>query len=136
VIKLETILVPLDFSSTALAAYEYAVGLCAETGARLIALHVLPAPYAESVDLVLLRREAEEAAQAMIESLDPPPSQSIIEQGVAHDTILKVAEAVGATLIVIGTHGHSGVRRLMLGSVAENVLRHAPCPVLTVRSPD
>jgi nucleotide-binding universal stress UspA family protein len=55
------------------------------------------------------------------------------ELGVPWQTIVRVAEEGGHDLIVMGTHGHTGVEHILLGSVAERVLRHAPCPVMTVR---
>ena len=57
-----------------------------------------------------------------------------IEIGDARDVIDRVAELIGADLIVMGTHGRRGVRRMLLGSIAESVVRSAPCPVLTVRT--
>lgn len=58
---------------------------------------------------------------------------AIVETGEARDGILKAAKEVSADLIVIGSHGRRGVKRLVLGSVAEDIVRRAPCPVLVVR---
>jgi universal stress protein A len=132
--RIGRILLPTDFSPTADAAFRYAAKLSAETGASLIALHVIaPVYYLEAAELVLLQREAREAAQRGLARLRPAPARTMLANGVPHDMIVQTARSVGADLIVMGTHGRSGLKRLMLGSVAENVLRHAPCPVLTVR---
>jgi nucleotide-binding universal stress UspA family protein len=58
-----------------------------------------------------------------------------LEEGDPVEAILRVAEEIGADLIVMGTHGRTGLSRLFMGSVAEQVLRRAPCPVLTLKSP-
>jgi universal stress protein A len=134
-LRFEKILVPVDFSQTSAKAYAYAAGLCRGTRAALIALYVIPpVHYVETIDLAEMAREAEEAARAALTALKPKPAEAIIRQGVPHDVIVNTAQSLGVDLIVIGTHGHSGLRRLVLGSVAENVVRHAPCPVVTVRS--
>jgi universal stress protein A len=132
--KIRRILVPVDFSPAAGAAFRYASNLGAAFGARLIVLHVIsPVYYLEPADFASLVHEARLAAEARLSKLRPAPSRALVEVGIPHDLIVQVAESVGADLIVIGTHGRSGLQRLMLGSVAENVVRHAPCPVLTVR---
>jgi nucleotide-binding universal stress UspA family protein len=58
---------------------------------------------------------------------------ALLEVGDARDVIDRVAEHVGADLVVMGTHGRRGLRRVLLGSIAESVVRSAPCPVLTIR---
>ncbi|MEK7715145.1 MAG: universal stress protein, partial [candidate division NC10 bacterium] len=63
------------------------------------------------------------------------PVRWALEVGVPFEEIVKAAEKEGADMIVMGTHGRSGLNRLLLGSVAERVIRLAPCPVLTVRQP-
>ncbi len=132
--RIRRLLVPTDFSPTANAAFAYAADLSAKTGASLVALHVVaPVYYLEAADLALLQREAREAAERGLRRLRPAPSRTMTVNGVPHDAIVQAARTIGADLIVIGTHGRSGLKRLVLGSVAENVLRHAPCPVLTVR---
>jgi universal stress protein A len=68
-----------------------------------------------------------------LSKLRPVPKRTLIERGVPHDVIVGTAKSLGVDLIIMGTHGRLGLKRLVLGSVAENVVRHAPCPVLTVR---
>ena len=128
------ILVPTDFSKTANKAFRYACTLSKTTGASLIALHVIaPVYYLEPADAAALVRESRAAAQKQFGRLKPSPARAMIETGIPHEVIAETARTVGADLIVMGTHGRSGLNRLMIGSVAENVVRHAPCPVLTVR---
>jgi universal stress protein A len=135
VLEFRKILVPVDFSPSSVKAYAYAAGISKVTRAALLALHAIPPiHYVEAADSIALTHEAQAAAEKALRKLRPRPTESIIERGVPHDVIIKVARATGADMIVMGTHGHSGLRRLLLGSVAENVVRHAACPVLTVRS--
>ena len=85
----------------------------------------VPDPYMKSVRERLRR----------IEGLDAKvPVETRLVEGFAPEQILKVADEVKADLIVIGSHGRTGLGRLLMGSVAEEVLRHATCPVLTVRT--
>lgn len=132
--RVARILVPTDFSGTANKAFRYAAVLSKTTGASLIALHVIaPVYYLEPADAASLVREARAVAQKEFGKLKPAPARAMIQEGIPHDVIAAAAQTVGADLVVMGTHGRSGFNRLMLGSVAENVVRHAPCPVLTVR---
>lgn len=138
------VLCPVDFSDTSRRALQYAAALAAWYEARLTVLHVmrpegdvpigaglgegavaLPAPTAEQV-LSHLARE--------VAALDTAPADPAlrIASGPPHQQVLEQIAALGADLLVIGTHGRSGFQRLFLGSVTEKLLRTAPCPVLTV----
>jgi universal stress protein A len=140
---LKSILVPIDFSACAIAALDFAVGLAARLDARIHVMNVvgvqtLGAEYgvpvtAEMADRVLESNEQELveliAARSQLAAFGPP----VLEVGDPRTQIEEQARALGADLIVMGTHGRRGVKRLVLGSVAESVLRAAPCPVLVVR---
>jgi nucleotide-binding universal stress UspA family protein len=140
-----TILVAHDFSVHAQAAAEHAVALVELTGADLHLLHVVVPPIAyptplamptavPPVDLSLeLRRSAEEALAVVACNL-PCEAKIHVVVGSPAVTICEMAEKVGAELIVMGTHGRTGLAHVFLGSVAERTLRRAPCPVLTVRT--
>jgi len=140
-LPLHTILHATDFSDRAAYALHLACGLTRDYGARLIVLHVaMPQPvvYGEGilpVDPQLLLREARE----QLNRLEVPGGNVRAErrfvEGDPATEILRVARETGASLIVMGTHGRTGLGRLLMGSVAEQVVRKASCPVLTVKTP-
>jgi universal stress protein A len=146
---LSRILVPVDFSPSSRAALEYALFLSEKTGAALEVLHVWePAGYVGPDALSLLpvsvgqpgweqtRADVRREVEALIGRGERSSSISIrVEAGQPGDVVLEAARAVKADLVVMGTHGRTGLARLLLGSVAESVLRRATCPVLTVRVP-
>jgi nucleotide-binding universal stress UspA family protein len=87
-------------------------------------------------DLLLEASSSEtvEALRVLRQEVDLPPNASeFIREGHAHEVIIKVAEDWRADLVVVGSHGRGGLERVLLGSVAEGVVRHAPCPVLVTR---
>jgi len=141
------ILWPTDFSPLTKAALPHAVGLAAEIGAELILLRVLPSLAAYAVpDLagalsVSLQRKARAAAQRQLHRLETPVKgphfrrHTVLTEGVPFDQILRAAKRLRCDLIVLATHGRTGLAHAIMGSVAENVVRRAPCPVLTVRPP-
>jgi nucleotide-binding universal stress UspA family protein len=141
------ILCPLDFSRFSRHALEQAVALAREFGAEIAALHVFAvAPVAETVSagaptaLEPVRLAASQRAALAAElrdfayevEADGVAVATTIAEGDPVATIVERAAAWPADLIVMGTHGRAGFERLLLGSVAEKVLRKAPCPVLTV----
>jgi nucleotide-binding universal stress UspA family protein len=141
-LSLRNILVPTDFSEQALAAYHLASALARDHRAGLTVLHVRETPvvpFAEfgsvpPVDLpprtVVLEKMAE---------FEPPDDSTSVEylvaDGVPAEEIVKAATDRGCDLIVMGTHGRTGLGRLLMGSVAELVVRRATCPVLTLKHP-
>jgi len=143
------ILWPTDFSALAKAALPHALRLAEGHGAELAVLHVLPsiAMYAapEVSGAVWVRLEKENRAVGMAElrrvtrqvKAEGPKLRvhSILAQGVPFEQILRAARRLRCDLIVIATHGRTGLAHVVMGSVAENVVRRAPCPVLTVRPP-
>jgi nucleotide-binding universal stress UspA family protein len=141
VFPVHTILHPTDFSDRSQYALHLACALVRDYGARLIVLHVLPIPpisYGEA----MIYSEFEESRSSSKERLDslPMPDAEIhalrlLEEGEPTEVILRVAQEIPADLIVLGTHGRTGLTRLVMGSVAEAVVRKAACPVLTVKSP-
>jgi len=137
---IRTILHPTDFSATSELAFAYACELARSYKARLIALHVVQPVVPVAVDGILVPIDVDELqreAQARFQQLPPATSgvdfERLVREGPAGRTIVQVAAELGADLIVIGTHGRTGIGRVLLGSVAEEVLRRAPCPILTVR---
>jgi nucleotide-binding universal stress UspA family protein len=147
-IQIQRILCPTDFSEYSTVALEHAVALRGSLGASLEALHVLPFALVPGGDFAYpwpasgtagpeMLVQSERELRAFVERVAGPDSgiERRILEGDAAREIAAEAERLGAGLIVMGTHGRSGFDRLLLGSVAEKVLRRAPCPVLTVRAP-
>lgn len=144
------ILVPVDFTAASIAALDWALMLRRTTGAHVELLHVWHAPHYLAPDLMLLPREGADAmtiadyvrrraGQRMEEILDTLLQRGIrdvrarIEAGDPAPKIVEVAERGRFDLVVMGTHGRTGVSHFFEGSVAENVVRHASCPVVTIR---
>ena len=134
------ILCPVDRSNTSVRALGYASMVAAWYSAPLTALEVVWAtvpPVSSSAQPVLSPAQMEqlESDFAAFVAARTPPGLDVtpkVQQGPVVATILHEAEALGVDLIVLGTHGHSGVERFLLGSVAERTLRKATCPVLTI----
>ncbi len=145
--RFKHILATTDLSPESFAAVQYAAHLAEGQGARLTIVHVpqtttlLFTDFAPPVDLVSLDKTIEKAARETLEAWVGRHVKSksgvkiVIRSGVTHEVVGKVAEEVGANLIVMATHGRRGIGHVILGSVTERVLRDAPCPVLVVRPP-
>jgi nucleotide-binding universal stress UspA family protein len=138
-----TILVPTDFSEYSRQALSYAEMLAKTFDAKIVLIHVIDTVsyvVSESVQWTDVYARLEGIIQPMLEGLIREAekrgvaAESKLTQGVPYDQIIKTAENVNADLVVMATHGRTGVRHVLLGSVAERVVRLAPCPVLTVRS--
>jgi universal stress protein A len=129
------ILCPVDFSETSTKALLFAQRLARETGAELILLHAFDSP--ASYDAAGQREPAHPEEKSLLEQIVPMypeiPVRRALHAGPAGAVICWLAEDQQCDLIVMGTHGRTGLRHLLLGSVAEYVLRHAHCPVTTVR---
>ncbi len=138
----KSILVPIDFSVSAEHALDYACGLAEKLGATIHVVNAIGATLPElSVALSeqmmeSLRREHAKELQRIVEPRRALAKfgEVLVDPGDARDAILAVAKRLDVDLIVMGTHGRRGVSRVLLGSVAEDVVRRAPCPVLAVRS--
>ncbi len=137
-----------DFSENSAPARELCLEYAQAFGAELVIVHVInswagfPA-YSEGlpIDMRDIVKGMEEAAKANLESLAMECSRVVknvktcIRVGVPAQEIVNLADEEAADLIVMGTHGWTGIKHLVLGSTAENVVRTANCPVLTVRAP-
>jgi nucleotide-binding universal stress UspA family protein len=135
---IRTILHPTDFSQPAAAAFRVARALAHDHEARLVVLHVLPPLLSDTSAAALEPVHDWEEQGAKMRRLCPADPRLRVEYRQVEDDpaagILRVAGEQGCDLIVLGTHGRTGLARLLLGSVAEKTLRHAACPVLTVRA--
>ncbi len=141
------ILWPTDFSALAKAALPYAVDLAADSVAELVLLHVLTPPVAYAGPEIpgalwgelqqKNRVAAREELRRLAAQVKRPKVRvhTVLAEGVPFDQILKVAKRLRCDLIVVATHGRTGLAHVVMGSVAENVVRRATCPVLTVRPP-
>jgi nucleotide-binding universal stress UspA family protein len=140
-LPIHTILHPTDFSEPSEIAFRLACTFARDCGARLILLHVAPVPvlvYGEGVVPPRPEDYQEQLEEELHRLVPPDPSirfEHRFREGDAVTEILATAEETNADLIVMGTHGRTGLSRLLMGSVAEQVVRRASCPVLTVRTP-
>lgn len=138
-IALKTILHPTDFSAPSDYAFRLACSLARDHGARVVVLHVAAPPVAFSEFGAYVAAEGSKAALlADLRRLRPArndvPVEHWLMDGDPAGEIVCHAEATECDLIVMGTHGRTGLGRMFLGSVAEQVMRRAPCPVLTVKA--
>jgi nucleotide-binding universal stress UspA family protein len=140
-LPIRTILVPTDFSVQAEGALQMACALARDHGARVILTHVMPYPAAAYVEIAPAIDWGEQARQLEIRLRAIQPTDAAIEWehrfclGDPPTEIVALAALVRADLIVMGTHGRRGLDRVLMGSVAESVLRRAPCAVMTLKTP-
>jgi universal stress protein A len=143
--KLKHILVPVDFSEPSRKAIHYARVFAKQFGARLTLLHVVePLSYPPDFAVVpLLPPDAEDARirelTKQLQTLagdigDNLQTTAVVASGRPWQGITEHAAAHGVDLIIVSTHGYTGLKHVLLGSVAEKIVRHAPCPVLVVRA--
>jgi universal stress protein A len=145
IMEMRHLLVPTDFSEGSKQAFEYALGVSQTCGAKLTLLHVVELPsylidgHASAHVTTALRDHMQGSAQQELARLLPEGSGTPVQiarqvaVGVPHQKILEIAAAEQVDWIVMATHGRTGLSHLVMGSVAERVVRTAPCPVLTLR---
>jgi len=147
-LAISRILVPIDFSPHSEVALRYGTALASRVEASVDLLHVVEDPVATGAwssaiaipNLSELREQLIDEAARRLERYRAPaagarvPMRTAVRAGPPAHTITEYATTLGIDLIVMGRHGRSGLAHLVMGSVAERVLRHAPCPVLTLRS--
>ena len=145
-IELNHILVPTDFSKSGRAALKYAVTLADEFGSAVHLLHVVePMP----PGVLMSRIPVEELRDGMKKNAEEQmaevrgiwseynfPVTEVIKEGIPFVEIIKFAKDNDVDLIIMGTHGRGAIQHALMGSVAEKIVRKAPCPVLTVRDPE
>ena len=135
----KTILFPTDFSTASDAALVHAEALARQSDAKLLILHIEEPPLAYGGGELYygLPEPSSERILQMLEDVRPSdttlPFEHRLVMGDPAAEIVAVAQAERAELVVMGTHGRTGFSRLLMGSVAESVVRHAPCPVLIYR---
>ncbi len=139
-LPIRTILHPTDFSAASQPAFVLACALARDYMAKLVLMHVTPPTRVYAPDGIAMPFSPEEEYDARTRLAQLRPDDRIevdhhVVEGDPADEILKAAATLHADVIVLGTHGNTGLTRLLVGSVAEHVMRKAPCPVLTVRVP-
>jgi universal stress protein A len=143
--EIRQILAPTDFSEFSKQAIESAFALAQTFGAKLLLLHVVELPaypvegfVPSTMGTTLIDDLQRQASLDLAQVLPEPPNATVevsrqVVVGIPYRKIVEVAEAAKADLIVVATHGRTGLSHLVMGSVAERVVRTAPCPVLTIR---
>lgn len=147
-INISKVLYPTDFSDPSACALHYAAEMAKKFGAELVMLHVLldesqmVSFYLPQLTVKNLSKDMEEGARAKMEqfiqetsALEGVEYSTEMVKGIADDEIIKFANNNAIDLIVIGTHGRTGLEHVIFGSTAEKVVRTAKCPVLTVHCP-
>ena len=145
--QIKTILFPTDFSNGARAAMDHAISLAKDYNAKLILLYVIQdISIAEwyipsSISVTDLVEDMQKSAWKEMDRWETETASKVkdvekmVVRGVPFVEIIKTAKGRNADLIVIGTHGRTGIDHMLFGSTAEKVVRKAHCPVLTVRIP-
>lgn len=142
-ISVKNVLFATDFSATSESALPYATAICRHFGSTLHVAHVLSdanlllmTGAVDYVSMGTLYDDAQDLAlekvQQMTARLGKIPYRTYVRHGQVWASLSGIIEENGIEMIVVGTHGRTGLGKLLLGSVAEDILRHAPCPVLTV----
>lgn len=142
---IRTILVPTDFSAPSRKGLRYAVDLAERFGARIILLNVVEqlgaTPDFAYNPLVLPNEQVEANAKKHLDKFrqdealsDELVERTLVRSGVPYSEICSAARTLKCDLIVIATHGYTGLKHVFMGSTAERVVRHAQCPVLVVRA--
>ena len=147
--QIRSILLPTDFSDCANYALSYTASLARMFGARIVCVHVIepivptvgysgmtePLPIADISEQLEDSAERELPKLGECEECDGLDIEEVIVHGEAAAEIVRVAKEHGVDLIVVSSHGRTGLGRILFGSTAEAVVRHASCPVLVVKPP-
>lgn len=141
------ILVPVDFSDVSVQALEYAVDLSKGFGAEVAAVFVVepmyyaapPTAYGAATQIAMLLDDQRKLGREQLAKLAAQVGKrgvkirTILQEGTAYERIIDTGKRIKADLIIMGTHGRTGLTHLLMGSVTEKVVRSAICPVLTLR---
>src|SRR5687768_16116769 len=134
----KTILAPTDFSDLSANGVRYACQLARETGAELIAFNVLVLDESNRIDKREIEQHKQRLADFVAEKVPDAGAglkmRQLVDAGQPFGAIVDCAEKEGVDLIVMSSHGRSGLSRMLIGSVTDKILRGAPCPVLAVPS--
>ncbi len=132
---IDRILCPIDFSEPSLLAFDYAVDFAVGLGAELVLVHAFDNP--ASYDREGQWKPSDPSLVKKLDEIKPGQGNvavtRVLHAGLAEDVICWAAQDQACDLIIMGTHGRTGLKHLLFGSTAEYVLKHATCPVLTIR---
>jgi len=144
-ISIQGVMVPVDFSKESILAAKFGASLAEEYKTKLYVLHVMepvhPSLRGYIVDFEQFQQRMIAQAKEDLENVIPKavkdriPVEFILEIGHPSYLIVEKAKELGVDVVVIATHGRTGLSHVLLGSVAEKVIRHAPCPVFVIRNP-
>ncbi|MFQ5956605.1 MAG: universal stress protein [Candidatus Brocadiales bacterium] len=143
-INIKVILCPIDYSKGSLVALDYAVHFAQREAAKLCLIHVVDVRYLEGyAPLEVANPDSETISRMKAELKEHVPEEvrkkgdveTMVTVGIPVIEIINAAKEKGADVIIMGTHGRTGIAHVIMGSVAENVVRRSSCPVLTVRQP-
>ena len=136
-----TVLVATDFSLSSQMAVEHATAHASRVGGKLLIVHVFAVPSIEKGEGMMHRsfeRQDLDGTERQLRAIKPDAAiefEHRLVRGEPAEELIRIAKAENASLIVMGTHGRTGLMRALMGSVAEQVLRGSSCPVLTLRVP-
>ncbi len=141
--QIKRILVPVDFSEHSQKALHYALTFATQFGAEVTLVHIVEQmvypgdwmypPLAVS-DFATEKREQVIAKLRALDEGSGVKTHHVVRLGRAWQEVIEIAREMKSDLIILATHGYTGLKHVLLGSVAEKILRHAPCPVLSVRA--
>ena len=144
--EIKKILLPIDFSGASIKILQYAIFVAEKYNAKIFIVYVKDYPYTisglppsrldDDYEEHMIRLAKEKMASFLEDNKDPIPVsfESSVLFGHAAERIISYAEMESFDLIIIGTHGHKGFKKMLIGSVAEKVIKLAPCPVLTINT--
>jgi nucleotide-binding universal stress UspA family protein len=134
--EIKKILLPIDFSGASIKILQYAIFLAEKYNAKIFIVNVMEYPHTISGVPNFISSAKEKMASFLEDNRDqiPVSFESSILFGHAAEKIISYAEMESFDLIIIGTHGHKGLEKMLFGSVAEKVIKLAPCPVLTINT--
>jgi len=144
-IKINKVLCPMDFSDTSAHALDYALAFAQAHNAQLLLLHVVEIPAYTSLDLPIATETIQQFNMIATKNLQDVVDKvkksyanvkSHLATGRVFYEVIQLSKEQAVDLIVVGTHGRSGIAHMLIGSEAEKIVRKAPCPVLTVKHPE
>lgn len=150
IVSPKRILWPTDFSELSLLGGRYARGFCDVFGAKLHIVHVIPPPLSPDMSVIVPAEVPLAVSEPEMVAAAEAALQNLVDEQFGGDETIEIAAIYGnpwtaickyahdneVDLIVVATHGRTGLRHVLIGGTAERIVQHAPCPVLTVKDPE